>query len=136
MATGIPARLNVREGRKFGLTVGTAFIVLGGISWWRGHVIPAGVLGGLGSILIMAGLILPSRLGPILRAWMGFAHLISKFTTPLFMGIVYFAMFTPVGFALRLLGKNPLARRCEVSGSHWVSRPPGSGGSRDMERQF
>ena len=46
----VPARLTPAEGRKFGLTVGAAFLVLAAIPWWRGHRIArdcaCGALGG------------------------------------------------------------------------------------------
>ena len=97
MAAGVPARLTAAEGRKFGLTVGIAFGVLGGILLWRGKETLSTVLLALGGVLVLAGLVVPTLLGPVERAWMGLAHLISKVTTPIFMGIVYFVVMTPIG---------------------------------------
>ena len=135
MGAGIPARLTTTEGRKFGLTVGGAFIVFGLLLWWRKHVYVASVLGFLGGGLVVWGLILPTRMGTILRLWMGLAHAISRVTTPVFMGIVYFALITPIGFLIRLFGKDPLKQHGK-SGSFWVPRPSGEGRARGMERQF
>ena len=39
---------------------------------------------------------------------MGLALLISKVTTPLFMGIVYFIVLMPIGLVRRLSGKSPI----------------------------
>ena len=135
MATGIPARLTREEGRKFGLTVGMAFLALSGLLWWRGRHTAALVLLALGGVLVVSGLVLPARLGPIYRAWMGLAHLLSRVTTPIFMGIVYFLVLTPTGWLIRLFGKNPIRHR-PSEGSFWARRPSGAGQRDRMEHQF
>jgi hypothetical protein len=119
-------------GRKFGLTVGIAFGVFAGIAWWRGHPTTTTVLGSLGGALVLAALVAPAMLGPIDRAWMKLALLISKVTTPIFMGVIYFVVLTPVGVVRRLFGNNSLVHR---DGPHgvWLDR----GGSRSsLERLF
>lgn len=135
MATGIPARLTAREGRRFGLTVGIAFLALAGLTWWRGHLTARVVLAVIGLVLVVAGLAIPTRLGPVLRAWMGLAHAISRVTTPLFMGIVYFVIFLPAGVALRAVKGNPLVHR-EEGGGFWARHTARPGGERTMEQQF
>ena len=135
MATGIPARLTREEGRKFGLTVGAAFLALSGLLWWRGRHSAALVFMALGALLVLAGLSAPTRLGPIHRAWMGLAHLLSRVTTPVFMGIVYFLVLTPTGGIMRLFGRNPI-RRPLSEGSFWVRKPAGDGQRGRMEHQF
>lgn len=124
-----------REGRKFAFPVGLAFIVLAGISVWRGHETAPQILGGLGLLLLLAGAMVPTRLGPIHDAWMGLAHAISRVTTPVFMGIVYFLVLTPTGLVMRLLGRHPLRREPEDD-SFWISTRRGDRGTSDMNRQF
>ena len=87
----------------------------------------------LGVALITGGLAAPAALAPVERAWMGMAHAISKVTTPIFMGIVYFVVLTPVGLLRRALGKNPLRHRARED-SYWVDR--GSEPASDLKRQF
>ena len=135
MATGIPARLTAAQGRKFGLTLGIAFLVIAAISRWRGHDVPPLVAGVLGVVLIISGLIVPTRLGVVERAWMGFAHAISKVTTPIFMGIVYFLVVVPIGVVMRMFRRNPL-NHAEVAGSFWASRSEDDEGRGGLERQF
>jgi Na+(H+)/acetate symporter ActP len=126
--------LSPAEGRKFGFTVGAAFLVLAGLLYfWRDLETAGAITGALGGLLIMAALLLPAHLGPVLRAWMGLAHAISKVTTPIFMGIVFFLVMTPIGLLMRLFGKRALVHR-EQNGSFWAA--PGSGGRSDLKRQF
>ena len=126
MAHRIPARLTPAEGRKFAFTVGIAFAVLGTLSWWRGHQTPPYILGGLAAALILAGLLVPGHLGPVNRAWMGLAHAISKVTTPIFMGVVFFLVIAPVGLVMRLFGRNPM-RHAAVDQSYWARRSEARG---------
>jgi hypothetical protein len=133
LADRVPARLSAEKGRKFGLTVGLAFAVLGALVWlWRGHALTGQALGGVGVLLVMGGLAAPGSLLPVERAWMAFAHALSKVTTPIFMGIVYFLVLTPTGLLMRALGKNPLRGRAS-GGGLWVTRTSPRG---DLERQF
>ena len=94
-----------------------------------------GVLAALGLALVAGGLIVPTSLGPVERAWMRLAHAISKVTTPIVMGVMYLLVLTPVGIVRRAVGGNPLAHP-EVSASFWHSRPEGARRSNSMKRQF
>jgi len=134
LADRIPARLTAAEGRKFGFTVGAAFGVLGAIAWWRGHPGLARVFFGLAGGLGLAGLLVPTALGPVQRGWMGLAHRISKVTTPIFMGIVYFVVLAPTSFLMGLFGKRPLRPRRGAS-TYWRTRPEGARRG-DLTRQF
>ena len=134
MADRIPARLSPAEGRKFAFTVGAAFLVFAAIAFWRGHPTTTTVLGTLGGVLAVLGVAIPGHLGPVHAAWMGLAHAISKVTTPIFMGIVYFVVLFPTSLMMRLFGKLPL-RAPRGAASYWVTRPEGERRS-DLARQF
>ncbi len=133
MARRDRARLTPSEGRKFGLTVGAALAALGGLLLWRSHDQVAYVLLLAAGLLISAGIAVPTRLGPVERAWMGMALAISKVTTPIFMSVVYFLVIAPVGLARRAFGGNPL-RRNRSEDSNWVEHEPSEHGS--LRRQF
>jgi hypothetical protein len=135
VAEGIRPRLTAAEGRRFGLTVGLAFAVFAGIAWWRDHATIATVLGSLGGALILAGLAIPTHLGPVERGWMALAHAISKVTTPIVMGVMYLLVLTPVGFLRCKLSSNPLVHT-PAGNSYWQSRPEGSRRSSSLSRQF
>lgn len=126
--------MTAAQGRKFGLTVGVAFLALAGLlHFWRHRETLAAVAGGLGALLVGAALLVPTRLGPLERIWMELAHAISKVTTPLFMGVVFFVVMTPIGWMMRLAGRRPLVHP-EKNGGFWAA--PSSGGHSDLERQF
>ena len=134
MATRVPARLTAAQGRRFAFPVGAAFLALGALLWWRGREGAAWVPGGIGAALLLAGIVLPARLGPVERAWMAFAERLSRITTPILMAAVYFLAITPTALALRLFGHRPLARPPGRTG-FWITRASGQERS-DLTRQF
>lgn len=132
MATPIPAGLSPREGRRFAFTLAGAFATLALLLWWRGrHAAPW--FGGVAAGMALLGLLVPANLGPLQRAWMGLAHAISKVTTPVFMGVVYFVVLSPIGLVMRAFGRKPMAATAR-EGSFWVARS--SSEQTSMERQF
>jgi len=134
MATGIPARLSAAEGRRFAFTVGGAFLLLALLVRWRGAGTTGTVMAGLGVALALAGALAPGRLTAVHRGWMGLAHLISRVTTPLFLGIAYFLVITPIGLLMRLLGRHPLVHRLDDR-SYFAARTEGHRRG-NLERQF
>ncbi|WP_462321131.1 SxtJ family membrane protein [Halochromatium sp.] len=67
----------------------------------------------LAAVLALWGLIAPASLRPVYRGWMRFGLLLSRITTPLILGLVFFLLFVPVGWAMRLFGHDPMRRRLQ-----------------------
>jgi hypothetical protein len=103
------------------------------IARWRGHPTSVVVLGALGVALIGAGLAIPTALRPVERAWMAAASAISRITTPIFMGVVYYVVLTPVALVRRAFGGNALVRPAGPLG-FWTDRRDLPRSS--MDRQF
>jgi uncharacterized membrane protein len=120
----------VHAGRVFAFTLAGAFLVLGLLARHSRREYVATTSFGLALIFFLAGIVVPGRLGPLRRAWMKIGETIGLVTTPLFLGVVYYLLLSPVAFVRR-------ARRGDrsTSKSGWLHRealPP-----RDrMERQF
>lgn len=134
MAKDVSARLAAAQGRKFGFTVGGAFLVLAAIAAWRSHPLAWRVLASLGGVLGAVALVAPTALLPVERGWMRGAHLISRVTTPLVMGALFFLVITPLGLGRRAFGKRALPRS-RAGVSMWYLRPDGSRRG-DLTRQF
>jgi hypothetical protein len=132
LAHGSSARLTPGEGRKFAVTLAVAFGALAGVAWWRESPRSTLVFGAVAAAFALGGLLVPGKLGPVYRAWMGFARALSKVTTPIFMGVVYFLVITPIAAMRRVLGGNPL--RAHHGATGWVDRQQAPRG--DLTRQF
>ena len=125
--------MTAREGRRFAFTIGIAFVVVGGLAAWRGLSVLPIVFWSLGGIAIGAGVVIPSRLGLVFRAWMALGAAISRVTSPIIMGLIYFGVMTPIGVMMRMCGRNPLRHR-EREGGYWMSAA--SGTASDLDNQF
>lgn len=137
MADDTPRRLNAAEGRRFAFVVAGGFAALAGVAYLRSRPSTMLVLAVIAGTLAVAGVAVPSRLGPVQRAWMALGVALSRITAPLFYGVVYWLVLTPIGIVRRTVGRSPLARdRCATS--HWIVRPSQDEESarRRMERQF
>lgn len=102
--------------RSFGITTGAIVAVLFGLffPWLLEFDIPTWpwiVLAVLGTW----GLVAPDSLRPVYRGWMRFGLLLSKITTPIIMGLVFFALIMPFGLVLKILGKDPMRRRSDAA---------------------
>lgn len=113
-----------RQLRKFGLTMGFAFLLLGGIAWWRDAGIAPYLLG-IGGAFALLGLVVPRALGPVEFLWMKLALVLSYVMTRVILTLAFYLAIMPMGFLLRLMGKDLLSRRIDRSGtSYWVPVEP------------
>ena len=98
--------------REFGLTTGAIVGVVFGLffPWVLERPIPRWPWVILGVLALLA-LAVPMALRPVYKGWMKFGLLMSRITTPLIMGIVFYLAITPMGMVMRLMGKDYMARR-------------------------
>jgi hypothetical protein len=122
--------------RDFGLVTGAMFAGLFGLlfPWLLGFSYPVwpwvvlGILGG-------TGLLFPLVLRPVHYWWMRIALMISKVTTPIILGTVFFVLFAPLGLLMRLFGWDPMRRNGdERAASYRVTREQTSTGK--LENPF
>lgn len=136
MAADIPARLrrSAHPGRRFGLEIGVAAIVIA-MFVRRPYAAPALLVSGVA--LLVGALAWPALLDPIARRWMALAAALSRVTTPIVLAILYFVVVTPVAVLRRTIGRSPL-RRDPRAESYWVTARAFSRDERRsrMERQF
>jgi hypothetical protein len=122
--------------RKFGLTVGTAFGVLGLLFWYFGRDASSTVALAVGAILVLLGVLLPLALAPVEGAWMALAMVLAWINTRLILTLLYYLVITPIGGLVRLR-RDPLNRRLhDGSPSYWIRRDPKTRDRVLYERQF
>lgn len=117
-------RKSVRELRRFGLIMAVPLAALGGLAVWRGRAWGPYALG-LAAAFLLCGLIAPRILGPVERAWMAFAKVMSIVMTFVILTLTYYLVITPVGLVVRLTGKDSLQlRRSRKRISFWEAVDP------------
>jgi hypothetical protein len=97
--------------RQFGITTGAIVAGLFGVFFpWlleAGFVLWPWVLF---AVLAIMGLVAPMSLRPVYQGWMRFGLFMSRFTTPLIMGLVFFLVITPTALVMKIFGKDPMKR--------------------------
>ena len=122
--------------RKFGLTMGIALAVFGGLFLWRGKAV-APYLFILGAVFLLLAAVLPRALKPVQKAWMALATVLGWVMTRLLLTIVFFVGITPIALIAKLSGKRFLDLGFEPDReSYWEKRKPHDRGMERYESQF
>jgi len=59
---------------------------------------------------------------PLNKLWMRFGLLLGMIVSPIVLGIIFFGIFTPVAFGMRLSGRDELRLKFRKQPSHWILR--------------
>ena len=105
-------KIDVRGLRRFGLIMGGIICLLLGlvVPWLKAKEIPAWPWA-LGFCFIAWALIHPNSLRWIYYPWMKLGLIMQSIVNPIIMGVVFYGVILPIGFLMRLSGKDPMARQ-------------------------
>ena len=84
-------------------------------------------------IFLILGLINSRILNPLNKLWFKFGILLGKIVSPIIMGIIFFLVVTPIGFIMRILGKDVLNLKFNKNKSYWIEK---TGPKSKMKNQF
>ena len=59
---------------------------------------------------------------PLNKLWMRFGYLLGMIISPIVLGIIFFGLFTPIAYGMRLSGRDELRLKFSEKQSHWISR--------------
>jgi hypothetical protein len=87
--------------------------------------------------LILIAWLKPAVLAVPSRGWAWFGDRLHRVTSPVALGLIYFAGVVPTGLAMRALGKDPLRLRREpAQASYWIPRSPPGPAPESLRNQF
>ena len=122
--------------RRFGLTIGAACSIIGGIralfahgywEWWLGA----------GLVVALFGVFWPAALAPFNRLWLKIGLVLYKVVNPIVMTVLFVSTIVPVGLLSRVRGKDPLRLRPQPDqASYWIERKPPGPAPETMNNQF
>ncbi len=84
-------------------------------------------------IFLFLGFINSKVLTPINKLWFKFGIFLGKIVSPLIMAFIFFLIVTPIGFVVRIIGKDVLNLRLNNNRSYWIAK---SGPKSKMKNQF
>ena len=116
------------------MTVALSIIAM--VAWWKGGILHYWVLA-LAATLLLITLAKPDWLAAPNRAWMRLADLLHRVVSPIVLAVMFYGMFTPVAFVMRLAKRDALKRRYDAQATtYWVRRDPPGPDPSGIRNQF
>jgi len=128
--------LDIRNLKKFGITMGIAFLVITLLMLIRHRhsVIPTSIISAL---FFLSAFLLPLALKPVYIFWMKLVFVLGWINTRLILMIIFYILFTPAGLIMRLFRVDLLDRKIDKSkDSYWKKREKKVFNPSDYERLF
>jgi polyferredoxin len=128
-------QIDRRELRRFGLLVGSILVLIGVWLTVSQGLSMLSVVIGLGTGLIVLGWLHPPALQQVYRGWMTVGHVLGWINTRIILGVIFYGLITPMGFAMRVMGKDFMRRSSQPEAASYrvprVARP-----ASHVRRQF
>ena len=130
-------RPETSEARRFAVILGLLLGLLGGGSWWRGHLLRAELLWGAGVAVVACAFALIPVWLRLFRLWMKLADGLSWVTTRLILALFFYVVMTPYGLLSRWLREDPLDLAWKDGRpSYWIDVPEGERTPERYENMF
>ena len=122
--------------RSFGIVMAAVLAAVTLLNAWHsGRLWPW--TGGIAAVFLATGLLRPSLLNPLNRAWLKFGLLLHAVVNPVVMALLYFGTVLPTGLVMRILGKDLLRLKQQPDAdSYWIAREPPGPLPETMKDQF
>jgi hypothetical protein len=122
--------------RTFGLVFAIFFLAVALWPLRRGGTPRWGSLA-LSGVCLLLALVLPTALHLPNVLWTSLGVLLNRVVNPIVTALLFYLIFTPAGFLMRLSGKDPLRLRFETNmKSYWIDRRPPGPPPGTMAQQF
>ena len=122
--------------RKFGLFFAGVFTVAFLYFSIEGVFSVAWVFAGLAIFFAALALTKPDALLPLNKLWMRLGLLLGLIVSPIVLGAIFFVLFTPMGFLIRILGRDELRLQAKSADSYWKVREPNGPPAESFKNQF
>lgn len=122
--------------RKFGVTIGTIFLIIAGFFFWKENESFQLFLT-IGITLFAVGIVIPVILKPVYWVWMVFATVLGWFMTRVILSFLFYVILTPIGLIARTFGKQFLDLKCNKTDStYWNYHSESLLKKENYEKQF
>jgi len=108
--------------KKFGYFFTFIFALLAAFFYSNSTEIWTYILTAISVILLVTTIIKADVLLPLNKLWMLFGLLLGMIVSPIVLGVIFFGLFTPIAFLMRLSGRDEMRLKFKNKKSHWISR--------------
>lgn len=122
--------------RTFGLFFAAVFAVAAAYFLYGGATGLGYALFAVSALFFVVALVRSAWLLPLNRLWMGFGLLLGMVVRPLVLGLLFFAVFTPIAIAMRLAGRDELRLKRGSQASYWRAKETRADAVESFKHQF
>ena len=114
------SKIKISSNRSFGLVFFVVFLIVALWPLKSGEDLRLWSLT-LSIIFLILGIFNSKLLTPLNKLWIKFGMFLGLIVSPIVMGIVFFSVVTPIGFFMRIMGKD-LLRLKSKKNTYWIDR--------------
>jgi len=125
--------------RSFGLLFSLIFALITGYGYFLKGWPIGGIylLGVLSLTLLLIVLVAPNILNPLNLIWFYIGEILGRISRPIILGIIFFALITPLSAILRLCSRDELRlKNTKSQKTYWVERDPATLEPESFKNQF
>jgi hypothetical protein len=116
------SEIKLPSNKKFGYFF-TSIFTLVSTYFFIGSILSWSIIFGLtGMIFFVITSAKADLLLPLNKLWMRFGLFLGKIISPLVLGMIFFLIFTPIAFLMRLSRRDELRLKFKNKTSHWILR--------------
>ena len=115
-------KIKISSNRNFGLVFFVVFLIVS--LWPLIHGEPIRIWSIIISLVfLILGLMNSKLLTPLNKLWFKFGMILGAIIAPIVMGVVFFLVITPIGFVMRIMGKDLLRKKYDKKKeTYWIKR--------------
>ena len=126
-------KIKISSNRNFGLFFFAVFLIVGIWPITSGEPIKIWSTT-ISVIFLILGLMNSKLLTPLNKLWLKLGIILGVIITPIVMSVVFFLVVTPIGFVIRILGKDLINKKYDKKiKTYWIDRDKNIG---SMKKQF
>lgn len=130
------ADVELPSNKKFGLFFAAIFLLSAAYLFNMGSHVLTVLFVALAVIFAILAFTKSAILLPFNRLWMRFGLLLGMIVSPIVLGVIFFGMFTPIGVAMRLFGRDELHLKSKSAATYWKIRDPVEFSTVSFKNQF
>lgn len=116
------SEVKLPSNKKFGFFFALVFGLVALYFYITDMILSSYSMAALSVIFLVITVVRDNMLLPFNKLWMRFGLLLGIIISPIVLGIIFFGLFTPIAFAMRLSGRDELRLKFRKKSSHWISR--------------
>ena len=113
--------IKIGSNRNFGIVFFTVFLIIALYPLINNEDVRIWSLV-ISLLFLILGLLKSKILTPLNKLWFKFGIYLGRIISPIIMGIIFFLVVTPIGFVMRLLGKDVLNLKYHKNKSYWIEK--------------